>query len=129
MRLFSFVLASVFAIGSASLCAEEVAEPCQRAGCIPKLFEVVKERYPHLKLDLDLCKGSQKWADHLADTGQFKHDRGVKENIARGYRTSLDAVRAWFKSPGHNRQFKNNVRIGFGASERNGRRIWVSRFR
>ena len=97
---------------------------------VKKLFAIAKEKYPHLELDEKLCVGSQRWADHLAKTGQFKHDKNVAENIARGYRSCKSCMQGWFRSRGHNAQFRSRKFVGFGeAVSRNGQRIWVSRFR
>ena len=131
MRLFveEILLFVVLLWGCAALQAAEPVEKHSDRDYVQKLFEETVGKYPHLELDEKLCKDSQKWAEHLARTGRFHHDKGVRENIARGYKTCRDTVRAWFKSPGHNRQFQVNKCIGFGASEKDGRRIWVCRFR
>ena len=131
MRLFTeeMVLFAALLWGCSALQAEEPVEKNSERGYVQKLFEETIAKYPHLELDEKLCKDSQEWAEHLARTGRFHHDKGVKENIARGYKSCRETIRAWFKSAGHNRQFKVNKCIGLGASEKDGRRIWVCRFR
>ena len=97
---------------------------------VKNLFEIALSRFPHLELDEQLCKGSQKWADQMAKTGRFRHDRGVKENIAKGYRNVESCMKGWFTSRGHNAQFRANKKVGFGfAVSKNGVRYWVSRFK
>jgi hypothetical protein len=131
MRLFveEILLFVALLWGCSVLQAEEPVEKHSDRDYVQKLFEETTAKYPHLELDEKLCRDSQKWAEHLARTGRFHHDKGVRENIARGYKSCRDTVRAWFKSSGHNRQFQVNKCIGFGASEKDGRRIWVCRFR
>ena len=115
------------------LCAVLAQAPAAPESPEPKevhtLFEIAIERYPHLILDETLCKSSQKWADHLAKTGRFRHDKGVSENIAKGYKTCRSCMNAWFRSSGHNIQFKRNRCVGFGIQISGDTRYWVARFK
>ena len=113
--------------------AEEGEQPAAGKLCESKivleLFSACKKKYPHLVLDEGLCVGSQKWADRMAETGRFRHDRGVKENIAKGYRSAESCMQGWFTSRGHNAQFRVNTKVGFGANLRGRVKYWVARFK
>ena len=104
---------------------DETIEPIE----VFQLFEIAVEKYPHLILDESLCKSSQKWANHLAKNKKFHHDKGVRENIAKGYNTCRACMNAWFKSSGHNVQFKRNKLVGFGGQTSGKTRYWVARFK
>ena len=125
MKTTTLAIALLF-VGVIANAAEPKASDCPD---VQELFRIASAKYPHLVLDEKLCKDSQKWADHLASTGRFHHDKGVRENIARGYKTCDSAMKAWFNSSGHNRQFKRNKRVGFGVRAGGTMRYWVARFR
>ena len=125
MKTTTLAIALLF-VGVVANAAEPKASDCPD---VKELFRIASAKYPHLVLDEKLCKDSQKWADHLASTGRFHHGEGVRENIARGYKTCDSAMRGWFKSRGHNQQFKRNKRVGFGVQASGKMRYWVARFR
>ena len=94
------------------------------------LLACAQKHWPGLELDLKLCDAAQEWADHLAENNLFCHDKGCRENIARGQRTPCQVIRDWKKSRGHANNFRRSSRVGFGVARNpRGRLIWVSRLK
>jgi len=112
------VVLCLLAVSGEPLPAVEVAE----------LHRLATARYPGLVYCKELSDDSQAWAVHLAESGQFYHGRGVRENIARGYATPAAVMGAWFRSRGHNAQFRRGGRVGYGVARHRGRVVWVCRF-
>lgn len=98
------------------------------------------------KLTLGLClteRVAQPWAAQMARTGNFEHrsmtsvrdkcpkNGWVGENIAYGYTSAKEVMRAWMNSPGHRENILRPQyrRIGLGLqSDANGRIYWVQNF-
>lgn len=82
------------------------------------------------KLDEELCKLSQKWAEYLAKNHYFYHGGG--ENIiAMGYTTPEAAFNGWLSSSGHRYWVLSGTdQCGWGAAQSsNGTWYWVGAFR
>ncbi|KAE9547059.1 hypothetical protein FO519_009728, partial [Halicephalobus sp. NKZ332] len=86
-----------------------------------------------LKLDLNLCRHAQEWANHLASIGYLSHRQGNRYGENLFWSTPLQsAADAWYSEVeranygnymgvGHFTQlvWKNSQRIGFGISRSN----------
>jgi len=100
-----------------------------------------------LKLNAQLSKAAQSYAEYLAKSGKFSHtakgtmssrikDAGYKpkavgENIAVGQRSPSSAVNSWMHSEGHKKNILNKkfTEVGFGvAKDKRGRMLWVTDF-
>ena len=87
-------------------------------------------------IDLKLCEAGRGHSKDMHDLGFFAHESPVEgkktpgdraalagtsggaENIARGQRTGVDAVQAWWYSPGHHKNMLGGaMRIGLGQFE------------
>jgi uncharacterized protein YkwD len=89
---------------------------------------------PPLKLNTELSKAAQKYAERMSREGWFDHvdsdgaSPGERlgaagyawftcgENIARGYGTAREVMRAWLESPSHRCNLLNPAftEVGFG---------------
>lgn len=100
-----------------------------------------------LRMNAELTKAAQAYAEYLAESGEFSHTakgtigsrikdagydpRAVGENIASGQTSSAAVVKDWLESKGHQ---ENIVReefeeVGFGfAINKEGEWIWVADF-
>lgn len=100
-----------------------------------------------LKLNPQLSKAAQAYAEFLAKSGKFSHtakgtmgsrvkDAGYKpkavgENIAVGQRSPSSVVKSWMGSEGHKKNILNKkfTEVGFGvAKDKRGRTLWVTDF-
>jgi uncharacterized protein YkwD len=104
-----------------------------------------------LKLEIGLMRSAIWKAQHMAHFFYFGHhdpappvDRGVpqrlaacgfqgggSENIAYGFETPREVVRAWLRSPGHRRNIRSRTwrYLGVGVAEsRNGGFFWAQNF-
>lgn len=91
----------------------------------------------HLPANDCLMVMAQRWANHLAATGEFKHQdlqrvmrecnlTMAAENIARGYPRGSYAVQAWIHSSGHRANLLNTSARSQGMGARQGSNGWVS---
>jgi len=86
-----------------------------------------------VKADVRLAKAARAHSSYMARTGAFSHTgsggssftyrikaasypRPASENIAYGYRTGLDVVKAWMASPGHRANILNCKQTTVGVS-------------
>lgn len=74
--------------------------------------------------DKELCRQAQEYAVWMRDNGQFKHSRGVSENIGFGQETPEDVIKDWAKSPGHKLNMLNPKHTKIGTGYAKGKRCW-----
>ncbi len=88
---------------------------------------------PEFKVDHDLVKSARNHCQWMTRNRSLQHtSAGVAENIAMGYRSSDDAVRAWMNSSGHRANILNggHQRIGVAAYRtESGTIFWCQQFR
>jgi uncharacterized protein YkwD len=136
-------LALIAMIPATLLAMVAVASPAQAAVDLTKLqgdvaYLTNKQRALHgckaLKTDARLTNASRAHSAFMARSGSFSHvgsggstfDVRIKkanypapaaENIAFGYRTGVDVVKAWMASPGHRANILNcqEKTVGVGA--------------
>jgi len=93
-----------------------------------------RERYglPPLEIDPELVRSARKHCAWMTRNRSLQHTRAsVGENIAMGYRTSREAVRAWMGSSGHRANILNRSyrRIGAAAYRtEDGTIYWCQQF-
>ncbi|XP_001359232.3 Golgi-associated plant pathogenesis-related protein 1-like [Drosophila pseudoobscura] len=101
---------------------------------------------PALKLDSDITKGCESYAQTLAELGKLEHSKsedrpGLGENLAYTYSDPLSVVKMWydeiskydFKKPGFNMEtghftqvvWKASTHLGMGKATDKLGRIWV----
>ena len=82
------------------------------------------------KLDPDLCKIAQKWANHMAYKNYMYHGGG-EQIIASGYKTVTHCFRGWMNSPPHrNWVLTRRSKCGFAyAQSSSGICYWVGVYR
>lgn len=111
---------------------------------VVKLTNKARARHDRRRLDVKPCldRVAQRWARHMARTGDLEHNDldavqracgrrfGVGENIAYGYGTPRAVVRGWMSSDGHRRNIlrRSYDHIGVGAFRKNGTWWWVQDF-
>ncbi len=94
-----------------------------------------RKRYglPELKIDSGLVKTARKHCAWMTRSRRLQHARlPVAENIAVGYRSSKDAVRAWMRSSGHRANILNRRYQWIGAAAYrtpSGTIYWCQQFR
>lgn len=84
---------------------------------------------PH-KLDAELCRLSQRWAEHMAARGWMGHGGG--ENIVAYGTSSVPATMAMWRASGPHNGFllSGTTRAGWGhAVSENGTHFWAGAFR
>ena len=88
---------------------------------------------PEFKVCHDLVKSAREHCQWMTRNRTLQHtSAGVAENIAMGYRSSNDAVRAWMNSSGHRANILNggHQRIGVAAYRtESGTIFWCQQFR
>jgi uncharacterized protein YkwD len=80
-----------------------------------------------LKINAEMFRFSRNWSTTQA-ASRMHHSRGpYAENVAAGYQTPSDVVRAWMNSKGHRANILNGryTEIGVGNSGR----FWTQTFR
>lgn len=108
------------------------------------LTNKARARHDRRRLDVKPCldRVAQRWARHMARTGDLEHNDldavqracgrrfGVGENIAYGYGTPRAVVRGWMSSDGHRRNIlrRSYDHIGVGAFRKDGTWWWVQDF-
>lgn len=84
-----------------------------------------------------LNRQAQRWAQHLASTGTFRHSnlrtamnrcnlRGVGENLTLGYTNPSATIRAWMNSSGHRANMLNRSHRLTGVGMARGSCGWVT---
>lgn len=101
-------------------------------------LERTKLSKKNLKIDLNLEKNAQKWAESMAYRNRLKHStlQGINydnsgENIAMGQSTEQEVMEDWIESKGHYKNiiFDKFTHVGFGfAQMQNGRIYWCVQF-
>ncbi len=84
------------------------------------------ERKSMLKVDNDLAKFAQDWAERMEKRKKMVHSNlnfpgewvAKGENIANGYETEEDVFKGWMNSKGHRQNIKNEsfTHVGIGRS-------------
>jgi uncharacterized protein YkwD len=71
------------------------------------------------KLNTELTRAAQEWAEYMADHGYFEHSHyPVAENIAVGANTASGAISMWINSRGHNANLlSGGQQVGFGLAK------------
>ena len=86
-----------------------------------------------IELDEELCQSAQRWANHMARTGSFRHGGGGYRGqiIAAGYGTVGRCFTGWMNSRGHRACIlANYTKVGWGFQKSaSGRCFWVGNFR
>jgi uncharacterized protein YkwD len=127
-----FVVAGPASSASAAKSAAEIQamSPSTYEQRVQKWVNKVRTDRGKRKLRFQACTDyySQRWSQHLADSGKFYHQdlspffdhcgaRYAGETLARGTATPRAMVKAWMKSTGHRRVMlsKKPRRIGIAA--------------
>ena len=136
LALIAMIPATLFAMVMVASPASAAVSTAQLQGDIAYLTN--KQRALHgckaVKVDARLTVAARNHSTHMARSGKFSHTgagnstfayrikaasypRPLSENIAYGYRTGVEVVKAWMASPGHRANILNckATTVGVGA--------------
>ena len=136
LALIAMIPATLFAMVMVASPASAAVSTAQLQGDIAYLTN--KQRALHgckaVRVDARLTTAARGHSAYMARTGAFSHTglrnssfayrikaasypRPLSENIAYGYRTGVDVVKAWMASPGHRANILNctATTVGVGA--------------